>query len=211
MTTDSTRIRRLPERGVTDRDQSHAILDEGFVCHVGYVTDGRPVVIPTLYARDGDSLLLHGSTGAGFVRAVRRGSPISVAVTHIDGLVVARTGFHSSANYRSVVAHGQGRLLEGEELDRALDVIVQVLIPGRPPDMRSPTEAEVRKTGVVSLALDEVSAKVRTGPPIDEKEDLGTGVWAGVIPMQMVAGEAIPAPDLEAGVPVPDYLRPYKR
>ena len=211
MSSDPTRIRRLADRGVANREKIYAILDEGFVCHVAYVIDDRPVVIPTLYARDGDTLLLHGSTGAGMIRAVKRGSPLSVAVTHVDGLVVARTGFHSSANYRSVVAHGHGRLLSGEELIRALDVVVQVLIPGRPADMRTPSEEEIRQTAVISLDLDQVSAKVRTGPPIDDEEDIGTGVWAGVVPLELVPGEPIPAPDLEADVSVPDYLRPYKR
>lgn len=207
---EKTRIRRLPERAVNDRSVINAILDEGFVCHAGYLTEGRPVVIPTLYARDGDRLLLHGSPSSGLVRAVRRESPLSVAVTLIDGVVVARSGFHSSANYRSVVAHGVGSLLDGEERSRALDVIVEALIPGRTADIRQPTEAEWRQTAVIGLMLDEVSAKVRTGGPKDDPEDLATGVWAGVVPLRTVAGEPEPAEDLEEGLSIPQYLKPYR-
>jgi nitroimidazol reductase NimA-like FMN-containing flavoprotein (pyridoxamine 5'-phosphate oxidase superfamily) len=206
-----TRIHRVSERAVEDRDQINAILDDGLVCHAAYVIDGRPVVIPMLYARDGDRLLLHGSNASGVVKAVRQGSPISVAVTHVDGMVVARSSFHSSTNYRSVVAHGTGRLLEGEERVRALDAVVDALIPGRRADIREPTDAELKQTGVVALDLDQVSAKVRTGPPIDDEEDLETGVWAGVIPLEMKAGTPVPAPDLESGVKTPDYLRSYRR
>lgn len=209
--TDKTQIRRLPERGTDDQDTINAILDEGFVCHAAYVTEGRPVVIPTLYARRDDHLLLHGSNSMGLARAVRAGSPLSVAVTLVDGLVVARSTFHSSANYRSVVVHGEGELLDGDAKRRALQHIVDRLIPGRRDDVRSSTQSEVGQTAIVSLGLEEVSAKVRTGPPKDDAEDLGTGVWAGVVPLGLVAGEAVPAPDLEPDVPVPDYLRPYRR
>jgi nitroimidazol reductase NimA-like FMN-containing flavoprotein (pyridoxamine 5'-phosphate oxidase superfamily) len=208
---EKTRIRRLPERGVTDEDQIRSILDEGLVCHAAYVTDGRPVVIPTLYVRDGDRLLLHGSNSMGLAKAVRQGSPLSVAITHMDGLVVARSAFNSSANYRSVVVHGRGRLLEREEKANALDVIVDRLIPGRLADLRPSTDAEIAQTSVIELKLDEVSAKSRSGPPGDDPADLDEPVWAGVIPMEVVAGEAIPAPDLGAGITLPDYLRPYRR
>lgn len=209
--TDKTTIHRLPERGVTDQATIDAILDAGFVCHAAYVVDQRPVVLPTLYARDGDSVLLHGSNTMGLARAVREGSPLSVAVTHIDGLVVARTGFHSSANYRSVVIHGQGEILSDEDQARALEVIIEALIPGRSTDIRTNTRAELKQTAVIRLSLEEVSAKVRTGDPIDDPEDMDTGVWAGVIPLSLQAGEAINAADLENGVPIPDYLRPYRR
>ena len=208
---DKTRIRRLPERAVADRDVINEILDEGFVCHAAYVTDGRPVVIPTLYARRGDELLLHGSNTMGLARAVREGSPLSIAVTHIDGLVVARTGFHSSANYRSVVIHGKGEILDGRDQLDALDTIVEALIPGRLADIRANTESEVKQTSVIRLPLDEVSAKVRTGDPKDDPEDLNTGVWAGVVPFSLQPGDPVAAGDLEDGVPTPDYLRPYLR
>ncbi|MGH8944698.1 MAG: pyridoxamine 5'-phosphate oxidase family protein [Acidimicrobiia bacterium] len=208
---EKTRIRRLPEREVHDRAVVDAILDEGFVCHAAYLTEGRPVVIPTLYARDGNRLLLHGSPSSGLVRAVRSGSPLSVAVTLVDGIVVARSGFHSSANYRSVVAHGTGHLLEEDEITRALDLIVEALIPGRLADIREPTPAEWRQTAVIELALDEVSAKVRSGGPQDDPADLGTAVWAGQVPLHMVAGPAQPAEDVRDDTPVPSYLDPYRR
>ena len=209
--TDKTRIRRLPERGVDDRASIDAILDEGLVCHAAYVTGGRPVVIPTLYARDDDRLLLHGSNSMGLARAVRTGSPLSVAVTHVDGLVVARSSFHSSANYRSVVVHGQGRLLEGEEKRTGLDKVIDRLIPGRLADLRPSTEAEVAQTAVIEMALDEVSAKVRSGGPNDDPEDLDSPIWAGVVPLSLEAGEPVPAEDLADGIEIPDYLRPYRR
>lgn len=208
---DKTRIRRSPERAVENMDVIYAILDEGFVCHAAYVTDGRPVVIPTLYARDGDRLLLHGSNSMGLARAVRSGSPLSVAVTHVDGLVVARSAFNSSANYRSVVVHGEGRLLKGDEKAAALDVVVDKVLPGRRADLRTSTDNEIAQTSVIALVLDEVSAKVRSGGPEDEPEDMDLEVWAGVVPFRLQPGEAVPAEDLMPGVDTPDYLRPYRR
>ncbi len=194
-----------------DRAVIDAILDEGYVCHVAYLVDGRPVVIPTLYVRDDDSCLLHGSTASGIAAAARRGSPLSVAVTLVDGLVVARSGFESSVNYRSVVIHGEGTVLSGDAHARALDLMVDGLIPGRLADIRPPTEIELRKTVVVSVPIEIVSAKVSTGPPEDDPADIGTGVWAGVVPVTTSYGEPDPAPDLEPDLQVPDYLRPYRR
>ena len=204
-------IRRLPEKSVEDRAVIDAILDEGFVCHVAYLIDGRPVVIPTLYMRDGDTCLLHGSTASGIAAAARRGSPLSIAVTLVDGLVVARSGFESSVNYRSVVIHGHGIVLTGDAHRRALDLMVEGLIPGRLADIRPPTDIELRKTAVVSVPLDTISAKVSAGPPEDDVADLGTGVWAGVVPMITVYGDPEPSPDLEPNLDVPDYLTGYKR
>lgn len=208
---DKTRIRRLPERGVSDRAVIDSILDEGFVCHTAYVVDGRPVIIPLLYARDGDRLLLHGSNSMGVARAVREGSPLSVAVTHVDGLVVARSAFHSSANYRSVVIHGEGKLLAGPEKKTALDRVVGEVIPGRLDDIRESTEAEVAQTAVIEMTLDEVSAKVRSGGPKDEPEDMVTPTWAGVLPFTLEAGEPVPSEDLAANIATPDYLTDYRR
>ncbi|HLE95381.1 MAG TPA: pyridoxamine 5'-phosphate oxidase family protein [Acidimicrobiia bacterium] len=211
MASDKTRIRRLPELAVEGLGQIESILDEGFICHVAYLMDDRPVVIPTLYARDGGRVLLHGSPASGLMLAVKRGSPLSVAVTLVDGLVVARSGFESSANYRSVVIHGNGRLLDGDEHERGLDVLVEALIPGRLADIRRPTTKELRKTAIIAVGLDEVSAKVHAGPPEDSESDLGTGVWAGVVPFELAAGAPLPAPDLEPGVDIPDYLTRYRR
>ena len=204
-------IRRLPEKSVDDRAVIDAILDEGFVCHVAYLIDSRPVVIPTLYMRDGDTCLLHGSTASGIAAAARRGSPLSIAVTLVDGLVVARSGFESSVSYRSVVIHGHGTVLTGDAHRRALDLMVEGLIPGRLADIRPPTDIELRKTAVVAVPLDTISAKVSAGPPEDDVADLGTGVWAGVVPMTTVYGDPEPSPDLEPNVEVPDYLITYKR
>lgn len=208
--TDKTRIRRLPERGVSERDTIFSILDEGLVCHAAYVVDARPVVIPTLYVRDRERLLIHGSNSMGLARAVRANSPLCVAVTHLDGIVVARSAFNSSANYRSVVIHGMGRLLDDQEKTDAFDVIVDKLIPGRLADLRPSTRSEIAQTSVIELTLDQVSAKVRSGGPVDDPTDLSQDVWAGVIPMELVAGEAIPAPDLQSGIELPDYLEPYR-
>jgi hypothetical protein len=204
-------IRRFPEKGVDDRAVIDSILDEGFVCHVAYLMEDRPVVIPTLYVRDGDAILLHGSPASGIVMAAKRDSPLSVAVTLVDGIVVARSGFESSINYRSVVIHGEGTLLDGVAHQTALDRIVEGLIPGRLDDIRRPTALELRKTSVVSLPIDMVSAKVSDGPPEDDEADLGTGVWAGVIPVATFFGQPVPAPDLEPGIETPDYLSDLRR
>lgn len=204
-------IGRLPEKASYDRQVIDAVLDEGFVCHVAYLSEGRPVVIPTLYVRDGDSILLHGSPSSGIVAAVRNGSPLSIAVTLVDGVVVARSGFESSINYRSVVVHGSGRVLAEAEQRRALDRMVEALIPGRVADIRSPTDVELRKTSVVTVPIDLASAKLSSGPPDDDPADLGTGVWAGVVPITISYGEPVPSPDLEAGLEAPDYLKAFRR
>jgi hypothetical protein len=209
--TDKTRIRRLPERAVTEQETVYSILDEGLVCHAAYVVDARPVVIPILYVRDGERLLIHGSNSMGLARAVRNGSPLSVAVTLFDGLVVARSAFNSSANYRSVVIHGTARLLAEDEKIEAFDLIVEKLIPGRLADLRPSTSTEIAQTSVIELPLDETSAKVRSGGPEDDPNDLDQEVWAGVIPMELVSGEAVPATDLHDRIVLPDYLRSYRR
>lgn len=208
---DKATLRRHPERSIEDETQVHQILDEGFLCHVGYLFENRPVVIPTLYARDRDRIILHGSPSSGIVRAVRNRSPLSVAVTLVDGLVVARSAFESSANYRSVVVHGYGEILKGKAHADALDLVTDRLIPGRREDVRPNHDIEVRQTATVAVALDEVSTKVRTGPPEDDPADVATGVWAGVVPMGLTAGEPVPAPDLDPEIPVPGYLSPYRR
>ncbi|MEX1093530.1 MAG: pyridoxamine 5'-phosphate oxidase family protein [Acidimicrobiia bacterium] len=211
MTADPTPIRRLPEKAVSDLETIHQILDEGFICHVAYLAGDRPVVIPTLYARADNTIILHGSTAAGMTRAVRRGSPLSIAITLIDGVVVARSGFNSSANYRSVVIHGHGRILQGQEHIDALDRTVEALIPGRLRELRRPTEAEIRQTSTIEVPLEHVSAKVSTGPPEDDESDMDAGVWAGVIPLSIAAGAPGTAPHRHPGIKLPDYLDPYRR
>lgn len=211
MAAEKTSLRRHPERSISDRERIHAILDEGFLCHVGYLTEGRPVVIPTLYARDGNRILLHGSPSSGIVRAAHKNSPLSVAVTHLDGLVIARSAFESSANYRSVVIHGVGEILKGRDHVDALNRITDHLVPGRRDEVRPNHAIEVKQTATVALSLDEVSTKVRTGPPEDDPADLDSEVWAGVIPIHMAVGDPQPAPNLRAGIKIPDYLDPYSR
>ncbi len=142
---------------------------------------------------------------------MRSGSPLSIAVTLVDGIVVARSGFHSSANYRSVVIHGEGRILTGSEHEASLDRLVEALIPGRVADMRAPRPKELQATAAIEVKLDEASAKLRTGGPVDDPEDMGGDAWAGVIPLQMTAGEPVPSADLSEGIEVPEYLRPYRR
>jgi nitroimidazol reductase NimA-like FMN-containing flavoprotein (pyridoxamine 5'-phosphate oxidase superfamily) len=206
--TERTQVKRLPKRGVYDQAQVHAILDEGFICHVGFVADGQPYVIPTGYARSGDQIYMHGSPASRMLRAMSAGAPLCVTVTLVDGLVLARSAFHHSINYRSVVALGQARLVtDPEEKMAALGHITNHLAPGRWEEARLPNEKELKATTVVALALDEVSAKVRTGPPIDDEEDYALPVWAGVVPLRMEAGEPAPDARLPESVPAVDRRR----
>ena len=206
-TTERTRVRRRPVRGHYDRATVHAILDEGLVAHVGFVVDGRPVVLPMTYARDGETVYLHGSRRARLLELCSGGAPVCVTVTLLDGLVLARSAFNHSMNYRAVVIHGHARLLDGEaEQARAMAVLVERLVPGRTADAREPTADELRATAVVAVALDEVSAKVRTGGPLDDEADKGRAVWAGVVPVALRAGAPEPSADPRDGVPLPDYV-----
>lgn len=201
-TSGRVRVRRLPDRGRYDTQIIHDILDEGFVCHLGFVVDGQPYVIPTLYGRDGDTLLVHGSSAS---RALRTGAalPVCVTVTHLDGLVLARALFHHSANYRSVVVLGQAvAVTDPAEKEAALRTITEHVVPGRWEEARSPNPKELAATGVLRLDLAECSAKIRSGPPGDDGQDLGLDVWAGVIPVAMTAGRPAAAPDLVQGVAI---------
>jgi nitroimidazol reductase NimA-like FMN-containing flavoprotein (pyridoxamine 5'-phosphate oxidase superfamily) len=203
-----TELRRLPERAAYDRDAIHAILDEGYLCHVGIVDGGTPVVIPTLYARDGDSILIHGSPASRTLRtAATDGVEICVTVTLVDGFVIGRSGFHHSMNYRSVVAFGEAVPVTGdEERRRALDLIVDRILPGQAAAARPITRNEVKGTVVLRLPLTEASAKVRSGGPQDEPEDYALPIWAGVIPVRESYGAPIPDPELTHDLPVPDHL-----
>jgi hypothetical protein len=194
-------VRRLPDRARYDAATVHAILDEGLVCHVGFVDDGQPLVIPSAYARDGERLLLHGSAASRMLRALAGGAPACVTVTLLDGLVLARSGFHSSLNYRSVVVLGRAtEITDPAEKRRALATIVEHVAPGRTAEVRATTDGEVRATRVVALPLDEASAKVRTGPPKDDAADLDLHCWAGELPLRLVPQEPVPDPALGAGV-----------
>jgi uncharacterized protein len=198
---------RLRERVRYDRTTVHQVLDEAYICHLGFVRDGEPVVLPTIHARVGDVLYLHGSTGSGPLRAARDGLAVCVTVTLVDGLVLARSAFHHSMNYRSVVVRGRARLVaDPAERSRAFDAIVEHVLPGRSGDCRPPSAKELAATAVLRLDLVEVSAKVRTGGVNDEPEDMGLPYWAGVLPLALRPG--VPEPDgtLAAGMPTPAYL-----
>jgi len=205
-------LKRLPQRGLYDRATIHAILDEGFIAHLGVVVDGAPRVIPFVYARIGDFVYLHGSTGNRVLRALRDGTPVCLTVTHVDGLVLARSAFHHSVNYRSVVVHAQGvEVTDPEERRRALDATVDHVVPGRARDVRPPNEEELRRTMVVRLPLAEASAKVRSGGPIDDEEDLALSFWAGVVPVGPAFGSPLGDGLLRPDIAVPDYLVGYSR
>lgn len=207
-----TILRRLPQRGVFDRNSINQILDEGFICHVGFAVEGQPFVIPTGYARVGDRLFIHGSQASRMLRTLGQGIDVCVTVTLIDGLVLARSAFHHSMNYRSVVVFGRATVVdEREEKLAALVALSEHMIPGRWDDVREPNERELQLTTVLSLPLDEASAKVRTGPPLDDEEDYGSSVWAGVIPLRLVASASIPDPRLPAEIDPPHYALDYSR
>jgi len=190
--TSRTTVRRLPERGVYDRDTVYAILDEALICHVGFAVEGQPFVIPTIHWRDGDTLYFHGSAASRMLRALRGGVDTCVTVTLLDGLVLARSAFHHSMNYRSVVVLGKAvEVSDRDEKLRALDRLVRHITPDRAAQIRPPNESELRQTLVLALPLAEASAKMRSGPPVDEDEDYGLRVWAGVIPIRMVRDEGV--------------------
>ena len=206
--TPRTRVKRQRERARYDRETVHAILDAGLVCHVGYVIDGQPYVTPTAYWRSGDRVFWHGSSASRMLRRLEHGVPVCFTVAVLDGLVLARSGFHSSINYRSVMALGTARPVEGKAAKlAALEAFSERLTPGRWAELRPPNGKEIEATTVLTLALDEVSAKVRSGPPKDDEADYGLDIWAGVLPVSTVAGAPIADPRLEPAMAVPDYLR----
>jgi len=207
-----TTLRTHAERARYERATVDKILDEGLVCHVGFVVDAQPFVIPTIHARLGDELFLHGSPVARMMRGLAAGIPACVTVTLLDGLVLARSVYHHSMNYRSAVVLGAARELTGhDERLRALEAIVEHVARGRWADARQPNAAELKATSVLAMRLDECSAKVRAGAPEDDPDDVGLPVWAGVLPLQLQPGAPQPAPDLPAGIGVPPYLAPYTR
>ncbi|WP_436794484.1 pyridoxamine 5'-phosphate oxidase family protein [Actinospongicola halichondriae] len=211
--TDRTTIGRSPDRGTRDRATANAILDEGVLCHVGIATDHGPVVIPTTYARRGDDLLIHGSPAATWLRSAGKGTPVCVTVTHVDGLVLARSAFHHSMNYRSVVVFGTAVPIKGDdEKAAALDAIVEQLVPGRTAEVRPMHDEEVTKTLVVKVPLQEASVKTRSGGPLDDEEDYDLpDVWAGVIPMTTHFGTPIDDERLTPGIGVPPSAADYRR
>ena len=210
--TERTRLHRRPRLGVFDRAAINSILDEGLVCHVGFVEAGSPVVIPMVYARDGDVVYIHGSTGSRMVRALATGVDVCLTVTLLDGLVLARSSFHHSANYRSVVVFGRATPVKGDAAKMtALRALSEHVVPGRWNDVRHPNARELRATTVLALPLEEASAKVRSGPPIDDEDDYQRPVWAGVIPVRLTPSPPEPDPRLPRGTATPSYAIHYVR
>jgi hypothetical protein len=203
-----TRVKRLPARADYERATIDAILDEGLVCHVGFTLDGQPFVIPTAYARVDDGLLVHGSAASRMLRGLATGFPVCVTVTLVDGLVLARSAFHQSMNYRSVIILGTAHVVsEPDEKLRALEAIVDHLIPGRWAEVRPPNEKELKATSVLRLSLAEASAKIRTGGPLDDEEDMALPCWAGVLPLRLTASAPTAQPGLAPGLPLPTATR----
>jgi len=207
-----TRVTREPERAVYDRAAAYQVLDEAFICHVGFTVDNQPFVIPTGYGRSGDNLYIHGSAASRMLRNLDQGIAVCVTVTLLDGLVLARSIFNHSMNYRSVVVLGTAVAVEdpGEKL-QALRALSEHILPGRWKESRQPNERELKATLVMRLPITEFSAKVRTGPPIDNEDDYSFPTWAGVVPLQTVAGSPIKDPKLDPKTLVPDYVRSYSR
>lgn len=210
--TDKTKLRRLPKRASYNVETIYGILDEGFIAHVGFSVNGQTFVIPTGYARSGDKLLIHGSSASRMMRALSEEIEVCVTVTLIDGLVLARSAFHHSMNYRSVVVFGAAKIIndENEKLE-ALRLFTEHIIPNRWREVRLPSAKELKATTVLALPLEEASAKIRTGNPVDDKEDYEMNVWAGVLPVAMNFGEPIPDSQMKQGIETPDYITNYRR
>jgi len=212
MTTESyqtarTTVRRIAPRGAYDRTTIHSILDEGLVGHVGFVVDGQPTVIPMVYVRVGERVCLHGSRASRLMRVLAGGAEACITVTLLDGLVLARSAFHHSMNYRSAMVFGTGEAIEDPaEKMHVLEALSEHVAPGRWADIRGPNDVEMKQTAVVGVTIREASAKIRTGPPKDDEEDYALPVWAGVLPLRQVAGTPVPDPLLTAGIAVPSYL-----
>ncbi len=210
--TEKTRLKRLPKRGNYDRETINSILDEAFFCHVGFVVECQPYVIPTGFARVGDDLLIHGSAASRMMRNLADGIDVCVTVTLVDGLVLARSAFHHSVNYRSVVILGKTQVVTDEsEKNAAMEAFTEHIIPDRWADVRWPTELELKATTVLRLPITEASAKIRTGDPVDDDEDYASEVWAGVLPLKIQPGTPIDDSKLRSGIDVPDHVRNYSR
>ena len=204
------RVRRVPDRGKYDKETIYSIVDDALVCHVAFVQDGRPFVIPTLHARRDDEILLHGATTSRLIRHVAAGNELCLAITHVDGIVLARSVFHHSINYRAAVLFGRGYLVEGDKKSMAaLQQFTERLLPGRWSDARQPNQKELKATSVVAIPIESASAKIRTGPPVDDEEDYMLPVWAGILPLVQSFG--IPEADgrLADDIIVPEYLARY--
>jgi uncharacterized protein len=210
--TAKTKLKRIPKRGHFDRETIYKILDEAFICHIGFTVEGQTFVIPTAFGRKGDTLYVHGSAASRMMREMSRGIDVCITVTLVDGLVLARSAFHHSINYRSVVIFGQAEIVTEEtEKNEALFAFTEHLIKGRWADVREPNSKELKGTTVLKLAITEASAKMRTGNPIDDEEDMNLECWAGVIPLKIKAEKPIDDALLKDGIAVPDYAVNYER
>lgn len=210
--TERNRVRRLPKRGEYDKDTVYRIIDEALICHVGFVKEDGPFVIPTIHARMGDAIVLHGSKGNRLLNHIQAGNEVCITVTLVDGLVLARSVFHHSMNYRSVVLFGKGEIVSSkEEKLKALEIITEHVMPGRWKDARGPNEKELASTTVVSIPIESASAKIRTGPPIDDDEDYSLPVWAGILPLIQRVLPPEDDPDLGDGISLPEYIVDYCR
>jgi nitroimidazol reductase NimA-like FMN-containing flavoprotein (pyridoxamine 5'-phosphate oxidase superfamily) len=210
--TERTRVVREPHRGAYDRETIYKILDEGFVCHVGFAVEGQPFVIPTMFARVGDAIYFHGSAASRMLRGASEGLSVCVTVTLADGLVLARSVFNHSMNYRSVVALGKATLIDAtEEKLAALQAFTEKILPGRWNEARQPSEKELKATSILRLPLTEVSAKMRVGPVEDDAPDYALGVWAGIIPLHLTPGVPVRDKRCDPSIPLPAYAAHYKR
>jgi nitroimidazol reductase NimA-like FMN-containing flavoprotein (pyridoxamine 5'-phosphate oxidase superfamily) len=210
--TERATVRRLPQRGAYDEETVHAILDAGFLAHIGFCVEGQPFVIPMLYGRAGNTLFLHGSAASRLMRQLQHGVAVCATVTIVDGLVLARSAFHHSMNYRSVVAFGTAQKIDDDAAKReALRTISEHLIAHRWADVRPPNGQELKATTVLALAIEEASAKQRTGGPLDDEQDYALDVWAGVLPVQLTAGAPVPDERMSRATIVPDYIDNFAR
>jgi uncharacterized protein len=210
--TSRNNVKRHPERGSYDPAIIYPIIDEALICQVGFVQDHQPYVIPTLHARQGDTILLHGAKGSRLLRHLETGSDVCIAITLLDGIVLARSAFSHSINYRSVVLFGRGSMILGDTARlQALETFTERLMPGRWQDVRPPNAVELKQTTIVAVTIDSASAKVRTGPPKDNQDDLDLPVWAGVLPLHQIGGIPAADPQLRNGIEVPEYIRDYRR
>lgn len=204
-------VKRLPKRGHYDHETIYGILDEGFICHVGFVVDGQPFVIPTGYGREGDTIYIHGSSKSRMLLQGKKGIPVCLTVTLVDGLVLARSAFHHSMNYRSVVVFGTATEVAEEAKDHALFVISENILKGRWDEARKPTAHELKATSVLSIKIEEASAKIRTGPPKDDDEDYALPIWAGVLPITMTYGKPENDPLLSQGIQLAESVKKAKQ
>ncbi len=200
------KVKRVPDRGHYDKKTVFKILDAGKICHASFVVDGQPFVIPTIYGRDGDCLYLHGATSSRLIKELEKGIQMSLAVTHLDGLVIARSAFHHSMNYRSVVVFGTAKLVADDKKLEALKIISDQLVPGRWEESRQPNSKELKATSVLKIIIDQASAKIRTGGPKDDKDDYELDIWAGVVPMSMTYQPLIPDDKLKENIEIPNSI-----